>query len=216
MTMMKLARLRCAGAVVLCVALLAGCAPVVVGGAMVGTALVATDRRPVGIQIEDEAIESRLGSALSARFPGDTVHIRVVSYNLKVLLLGQVPTDEARESAQRLAESSMNVRSVLNELTVGPPTSTGTRNNDVGLSAKVRTALIESDKVSLGVLSVTTERGVVYLLGRVTQAEGAAAAGIASRVSGVRKVVKAFDYLTPQEEAALKAEQPKPAESQRK
>lgn len=213
--MKKAQWLRGAGAVMVSMSVLAGCAPVVVGGAMVGTALVATDRRPVGIQIEDEAIESRLGGALRARFPDDSTHVRAVSYNLKVLLIGQVPTDEARVAAQRLAESTLNVRSVLNELTVGPPTSAGTRANDAALSAKVRTALFNSDRVSLGVLSIATERSVVYLLGRVTQAEGAAAADIASRVAGVQKVVKAFDYLTPQEEEALKAAPPKPAESQR-
>jgi osmotically-inducible protein OsmY len=183
---------------------LAGCAPMLIGGAMVGGAIVVSDRRPVGIQLEDQAIEGRINRALGAHFGKLPVNINVTSYNRKVLLLGQVPDEPAREQAVRIADRAENVRLVMNELVVGPVSSLGARTNDTAVSGKVRGALLEAKHVQSGTIAVTTEGGVVYLLGRVTEAEGDAAARVASRVSGVQRVVKAFDYLTAEELAAMR------------
>jgi osmotically-inducible protein OsmY len=193
----------------------AGCAPLVVGGAMVGGAIVATDRRSVGIQLEDEAIERRINRALADRFERGTININVTSYNRKVLLTGEVLTIEAKAEAERIAANAESVRAVLNELGVGQISSVGSRAKDTAISGKVRAAFLESRKVQSGVVKVTTERAIVYLLGRVTPAEGDAAAQVASRVSDVLGVVKAFDYLTDKELEELRTATP-PPETQRK
>lgn len=184
-------------------AAVAGCAPLLVGGAMVGGAMVVTDRRPLGIQMEDQAIESRVSDALAAGLGKERGSARAVSYNRKVLLLGQVPTEAARDKAFGLADRAENVRYVMNELTVGPMADANSQANDVALSTKVRAALLEASAVPSGALAVTTEKAVVYLLGIVSEEEGNRAANVSSRVTGVRRVVKAFDHLT--------AEGPKPA-----
>jgi osmotically-inducible protein OsmY len=183
--------------------LMAGCAPLVLGGAVAGGALVATDRRSVGIQLEDEAIEHRIDRALAEKFPRNTANISVSSYNRRVLLTGEVTTEQARTEAQQIAASSDNVRDVLNELEVGLLSSVSARAADTATTATVRAKLIEAKETPAASIRVVTEHGIVYLMGRVTRAEGDAAARIASRTSGVRRVVKVFDYLTPEELATI-------------
>ncbi len=185
------------------VVLLSGCAPLVVGGAAVGGALVVTDRRSVGIQLEDETIERRINRALAEKFPRDRANISVTSYNRRVLLTGEVVNEQGKLDAQAIAEKTENVAGVLNELHIGSLSTLSNRNFDTALSAKVRAALLEAKGVPSATVKIVSERSVVYLMGRVTQEEGEAAARAASRVSGVRQVVKYFDYLSESEAAEL-------------
>jgi len=172
-----------------------GCAPLLVGGAVAGGAMVATDRRSSGIQLEDQAIELRLAKALGDAFPSDRAHINVTSYNQRVLLTGEVSTEQGKADAQAIAQKSENVRAVVNELYVGSPSTLANRNFDTALTAKVVTAMFQASDVPSGAIKVVSERAVVYLMGLVTPGEGDAAARVASRVAGVQRVVKNFDYL---------------------
>ena len=172
-----------------------GCAPLLVGGAVAGGAMVATDRRSSGIQLEDQAIELRLAKALGDAFPSDRAHINVTSYNQRVLLTGEVTTEQGKADAQAIAQKSENVRAVVNELYVGSPSTLANRNFDTALTAKVVTAMFQASDVPSGAIKVVSERAVVYLMGLVTPGEGDAAARVASRVAGVQRVVKNFDYL---------------------
>lgn len=204
-----------------CAVLGTGCAPLLVGGAMAGGVIVAADRRSVGIQVEDEAIEGRVSRALGSRFfDGNTHRISVDSYNRRVLLTGEVPSEADKVEAGKLAADMENVRIVSNELVTGAVSTQANRNNDAAITAKVKAALLADKNVPSGTVSVTTRRSVVYLMGRVSVAEGDLAARAASRIEGVREVVKLFDLLS---EAELKALTPAPtpaaapaAESQRK
>lgn len=186
----------------------AGCAPLLVGGAVAGGAMVASDRRSTGIQLEDQAIELRLVKALGDAFPSDRAHINVTSYNQRVLLTGEVATEQAKADAQAIAQKSENVRSVVNELHVGSLSTMSNRNFDTALTSKVLASLLKAEDVPSGAIKVVSERAVVYLMGRVTQGEGDAAARVASRVSGVQRVVKLFDYLNEKEAAAEAAKPP--------
>jgi osmotically-inducible protein OsmY len=187
----------------LAVALLDGCV-LLVGGAAVGGTVVATDRRSVGIQLEDDRIESRVNKTLIDRIPKTAMQIDVTSYNRKVLLAGEVRTVEMRALAEAAASQTENVREVVNELNVGDTATLGDRTDDTITAGKVRTALLGTDGLPAGVVKATVNRGVAYLLGKVTPAEGEAAAKAASRVSGVRRVVKLFDLMTDQDLEALK------------
>jgi osmotically-inducible protein OsmY len=194
---MELNRRRTVCAVLAAVATLpaTGCAPLLVGGAVAGTAMVAADRRSTGIQVEDQEIEVRVAKALSDKFPGDKANISVTSYNTRVLLTGEVATEQVKSEAQAIAEKSQNVAAVLNELYVGSLSTLSNRNFDTSLTTKVRAALATADGVPSGTIKVVTSRSVVYLMGLVTRFEGDAAARVASRVAGVQKVVKCFEYL---------------------
>lgn len=183
-----------------------GCAPLLVGGAVAGSAVVATDRRSMGMQIEDEAIERRVRRALDERYGKDpSVHVNVASYERKVLLVGEAPNAQVAQFIEELASQALNVRSTVNAIYIGPPSTMGNRLNDTALAAKVRAALIDERDAPAAAIRPTVERGVAYLLGRVTEAEGEVAARAVSRVEGLVRVVKVFDYLTEEERRALQS-----------
>jgi len=71
----------------------------------------------------------------------------------------------------------------------------------------VKTTLLGADGVPAGVVKTTVNQGVVYLFGKVTATEGDTAAKAASRVSGVRRVVKLFDLMSDQDLDKLKKSQ---------
>jgi len=186
------------------------CAPLLVGGAVAGGALVATDRRSVGIQLEDEAIERRINRALAEKFFRDAANISVSSYNRKVLLTGEVTQAQFKDEAGSIAQRSENVRDVLNEVQVGILSTLSSRTADSATTAKVKAALLEEKGLPSTAIRVVTERSAVYLMGRVTDAEGNLAAKVASRVGGVKQVVKVFEALTPAEVTeAQKAAEPR-------
>jgi osmotically-inducible protein OsmY len=183
------------GAAVLALATpLSGCLPLVAAGAA-SVALVATDRRSAGAQLDDVAIEGRISGEADSRF-GDKAHVSVTSYNGIVLLTGEVPDEAARDAMATLARSTDRVRGVQNELQVAPPAGLTERTNDTYLTSVVKTRFLEaSDKFSATHVKVVTDRKVVYLMGIVTRAEADAAAAIAASTQGVARVVKVFEYL---------------------
>jgi osmotically-inducible protein OsmY len=175
--------------------LLAGCAPLLVAGAVGGSALVATDRRSVGAQADDEAIELKLANAINSQY-GESVHAISTSYNGIVLLSGEVPNQDIWASIGNLAKNTAKVRTVHNELVVGPNADLSVRSNDTFITSKVKTRFLEANqKFSATHVKVVTQRGIVYLMGIVTRPEGDAAAQIASTTTGVVRVVKLFEYM---------------------
>ncbi len=176
---------------------LSACAPLVVGGAVVGT-MMAVDRRTTGTQVEDEGIELRSANRLSELL-GDRVHVNVTSYNRQALLTGEVPTAQDRQTVEQIVSQVENTRSVVNDLAVMPPTSLGQRSNDTFITGKVRASLVDAKDLSASAFKVVTERNVVDLMGRVTPREAQRATEIARGVSGVSKVVRVFEMLTEEE-----------------
>jgi osmotically-inducible protein OsmY len=174
--------------------LLAGCAPVLVAGAVGGAALVATDRRSAGAQVDDSSIELKIANNIGAGF-GDRVHVNVTSYNGIVLLTGEVPTQDTMQSIVEIARTTPKVRTVDNELLIGPASNLESRTDDSYITAKVKSRFVEANKFSATHVKVVTERQVVYLMGLVTHAEADAATQIAATTSGVVRVVKLFQYI---------------------
>jgi osmotically-inducible protein OsmY len=174
--------------------LLSGCVPLVIAGAAGGAALVVADRRSVGAQTDDEAIELKMANNIGAGY-GDRVHVNVTSYNGIVLLTGEVPTPELKRSIEDIAKSTAKVRTVHDELAVGPVSSIGSRTNDSYITSKVKARFVEANKLAPNHVKVVTERQVVYLMGLVRHAEADAAAQIAATTSGVVRVVKLFEYI---------------------
>lgn len=193
----------------LCASLVCGlsaCLPIFVGGTVTG-ALVASDRRTLGAQTEDKAIILKGDSRLPA-IAGNAAHINITSFNRKVLLTGEVPDQKTKDAVGKATREIEGVVSVENELAVLGSSSITTRSSDTIITGKVKAGFIDAKDLSANAFKVVTERGVVFLLGRVTQTEGARAATVASGVGGVQKVVKLFEYIT---EEDLQALTPKPA-----
>ena len=179
--------------------LLPACAPLVVAAVAAGTAVVVTDRRSTGTQVDDQTIQLRVADELSTALKGQAVHINVNSFDRKVLLTGEVPDEATKARAGEVAAASRNVRAVVNELVIAPPSSVSDRTSDTALGTKVRAAFINTKEIAFNSVEIVTERHVVYLLGLVTEKEGDIAALVASKVSGVKQVVKVFDYASSEE-----------------
>ena len=179
------------------VSLLSGCAPLVVGGAVVG-GMVAVDRRTSGTQLEDEAIELKVANAVSKEL-GERVHLNVTSYNRRVLLTGEVRNDADRSRATLLAQSQENVKDVVNDLAIGASSSLSQRTKDTVTTGQVKAAFVDAKDLQASAVKVVTERGIVYLMGRVTAREAQRATDIARGISGVAKVVRVFEDLSEEE-----------------
>ena len=175
---------------------LSACAPLLVGGAMVGTAMVVTDRRTAATQLEDEVIEVKAKNRIQEAL-GDKGQISVTSYNRVLLLTGEVPEAADKAAVEQAVGRIENVQSVVNELIVGGfPRSVSQRSNDAFITSKVKASLIDAKDLFSNSIKVVTSSGVVYLIGRVTEREANRAAEIARGVSGVVKVVKVFEILS--------------------
>jgi osmotically-inducible protein OsmY len=179
---------------------LSGCA-LALGGAVVGS-LVSTDRRTPGIQLEDQTIEIRAVNLIKEAIR-DRGQIGATSYNRILLLTGTVPKEADRQSVENNLKKLDNVRQVVNEIAIGPDNTLAGLSSDAVVTSKVKATFIETKDLMAPTIKVVTERGIVYLMGRVTEREANRAASVASTVSGVRKVIKAFDVITEQELSRL-------------
>jgi osmotically-inducible protein OsmY len=201
-TILATSRMALLAAAVTSATLLGACAPLIIGGAMVGTALSVTDRRTSGAQVEDQAIELKAVARLRETVPAEA-NVSVTSYNRTALITGEAPTEAARTAAEQAVARIDNVRATVNELAVMGSTSVSARSNDSILTSKVKAAFIDAKDVQANAVKVVTERGTVYLMGRVTEREANRAAEVARGTSGVGKVVKVFEIISEAELAAM-------------
>ncbi len=188
--------------------LMSACAPLLIGGAMVGTGLVATDRRTTGIQIEDEGIELRAASRI--RELATLGQVSVTSYNRLVLVTGEVPGVPERAAVEAAVAKVENVRAVVNEIVVAPNSAFSSRSADGVLSTKVKATLVDAKDVQANAFKVVCDRRVIFLMGRVTEREANRAAELASQVSGVEKVVKVFEIVSEKDLATPATNTPAP------
>jgi len=187
---------------------LSACAPLILGGAAMG-ALVATDRRTSGTQLEDEGIELRSIGRINENL-GDRVQVSVTSYNRQVLLSGQVPTAQDKQLVEQIVSRVDNVRLVANELAVLGSSSLTQRSSDALITGKLKAAMVDSKDLFANAFKVVTERGIVYLMGRVTQREADRATAIARSTGGVQKVVRLLEIIPEEElQRSLPAQSPK-------
>jgi len=192
---------------VLCAALLGslqGCVPLVIGGAAMGAAAT-MDRRTLGAQTEDKSITVK-AEMLVPKLVGEAGHVNIASYNRKLLLTGEVRDEAMKANVEREVRKIENVVNVINELAIAGPSSYTSRSSDAIITANVKGSLVEMKTISATSFKVVTERGIVYLMGRVSKREADLAANIAKSVSGVQSVVKIFEYMTEEE---LRAQYPK-------
>ncbi|WP_293994270.1 BON domain-containing protein [Sphaerotilus sp.] len=185
------------GAAALCTSL-TGCAPLLVGGAAMGGAMVVTDRRSSGVQLEDETIELKANQRVRAT-AGERSHVNVTSYQRQVLLTGEVYNEADKAAIEQAITRIDGVKSVVNELAVMWPTSTSDRSRDLLLVGKIKATFVDTAGLSANAFTVVAERGVVYLMGRVTEEEAGRAIGLARSVPGVAKVVRLVETITPEQ-----------------
>lgn len=153
--------------------------------------------RTIGSTIDDQLIETKTAVNIAKAhidLERDS-RISVISYNGVVLLTGQVPRQELKELAGSVAQRVQRVKVVHNELTVGPPLPLLARNTDALITTSAKTRLLADSAIPGRRIKVTTEAGVVYLLGLVRRQEADLAVQAVQHVGGVQRIVKLFEYI---------------------
>lgn len=205
-------RSRVAAGVLAAVALTVGlsaCAPLIVGGA-VGGALVVVDRRTSGAQLDDQGIELRANNRLKDELGDARARVAVTSYNRRVLLTGEAASEAVKTQITQIVSGVANVREVINELGVTTSPTLKERATDTLVTGRLKASLVDAKDLAASAFKVVTERGTVYLMGRVTQREADRATDLARNTPGVSRVVRVFEIITEQELANLQS-QPAPA-----
>ena len=107
-----------------------------------------------------------------------------------VQLNGFVDTEKEKAQAEAVAKGVEGVKGVQNNLAIKSGDSTaGSAMDDSGVTAKVKSALIDSSDTKAGDIKVETKAGVVQLSGFVeSEAQKTAATKVASGVKGVKSV----------------------------
>lgn len=198
------------GAAALCLVLtavlLAGCTAVVVGGAAAVGAVVATDRRSLATQASDQSIEFRATSRINEALGEQRGHVIITSYFRKVLVTGEVASAELRQRAQEVIAGTPEVAEVVNELAVMPESPLSQRSSDSLLTGRVKARLLDANGVPANSIKVVTERGTVYLMGRLTQREIDLATEVVRTTPDVQRVVRLLDRIS--EQSALHPNDP--------
>jgi osmotically-inducible protein OsmY len=180
---------------------LSACVPLIpfmVGGAVVGGGMVATDRRTSGSVLEDEGIELRANSRIRENV-GDRAHVNVTSYNRQVLLTGEVPSAQDKQLVEKIVSGVDNVRNIVNELAVMGNSSFTQRSSDTLVTGRVKAALVDAQDLFANSFKITTERGTTYVMGRVTPREATRATEVITGVSGVQKLVRVLETISEDE-----------------
>ena len=188
---------------------LQGCIGLAIGTAVVGT-IAASDRRTFGAQAEDKTIAVKAESRIP-QLVGDGGHVNIASFNRKVLVTGEVRDEALKAAVEREVSAIEGVNSVVNELQVGGLSNYTSRSNDTLLTGKVKASFIDARDLYANSIKVVTERGAVYLMGRVAQREANLATEIARGVPGVQKVVRVFELIDESELRQLRNAESAPA-----
>lgn len=153
--------------------------------------------RTAGAVVEDQSIETKIIVNMKSQEPlFKKAHFSVVSHNGVVLLIGQVQSEPLKARATEIAsQASTKIKRIHNELEVTESPSFFERSSDVWIATKVRTLMFTDNQVPSSQVRVIAENGAIYLMGLISQVDGAKAANVARNVSGVTKVVKVFEYI---------------------
>lgn len=169
-----------------------------IAGAAVGAGIfgaVAYDKRTAQETQKDKEITKQIEDNLN-KVPEikQNAHIIITSFNQTVLLAGQVPNQGMKDQVFAIAQIVSGIRKIFNEIKVQGKSSTLTNLSDALITSKVKTGLVAEKQLESSEIQVVTVNGDVYLLGTVTQQQANIAVDIAQHVSGVHKVIKAFEY----------------------
>jgi osmotically-inducible protein OsmY len=177
---------------------LSACTPLVVGGAALTGAMLVGDRRSSGAQLDDQGIELRAANRLRDQL-GTRARINVTSYNRRLLLTGEVANANDKALAETVGKQVDNVLMVYNELGIANSPSFTEKAEDSLLTGKVKAGLLDTKQISTNSFKVVSERGTVFLMGRVTQREADIATQVARTTKGAQRVVRVLEIITEEE-----------------
>ena len=195
-------KLALAAALISALPLLQGCVPAVVGAGAAAGVMTAHDRRTTGTQADDEGLEWKAAQQIPENYKNDA-HVNFTAFNRRLLITGEVPSEEARNVIGERVGKLEGVKEVFNETVVGAASSLSSRTNDSYVTSKVKARLVDEKTISANHVKVVTEAGIVYLMGIVTEREGKVAVAVTRTTAGVRKVVNLTEVISDAEAKRL-------------
>ncbi|MCH1926174.1 BON domain-containing protein [Shewanella sp. C32] len=173
---------------------LTGCAGAMMAST-VGGAVMLNDERSISTQLDDTNADFSIDSALRSNNElRENSNVTGISMNGNVLLIGQAPSSRLRDLAVSTIQNLKLGGKIHNQIRVGNPISFTTRSNDSWITTKVKGRMLNDKNLDMTRIKVVTENGEVFLLGLVSRAQADLAVDIARNTSGVRKVIKVFEY----------------------
>lgn len=180
----------------LCVASLSGCASFISNGT--GSAPVGTESgaRSLGQVFIDSSIERTAKInlyKLDSRFKQSRVNIE--SFHGNVLLTGQVPDVHLKQLAEDNLRAMTDVKTVHNYITVGNQIGYNSIMQDTTVTANTRGLIMKAVVVSDSKVRIHTEDGILYVMGRLNQAEINDLNQVLQQVGNVTKIITLIDNV---------------------
>ena len=183
------------GLLLVAVLTLQGCV-VAVGAAGAMAAKVANDRRTVGTQLDDQNADSAVAYQWSKSDAlKEQANLQVDVYNGVALLTGQAPSQALLDEAVNRAQEVAYLKKIHNQIRIAQPIGAGTQANDIWLASKVRAKIVADERVPALQVKVVVQDSEVFLMGRLSNVEATAAVDIARNITGVARVVRAFEII---------------------
>ena len=172
---------------------LSGCAGIFIAGAAT-TANIVTDTRTTKEIWNDNNIEFEVAAITNKQPYRGSVRVTASSYRGSVVLMGQAKTDAERRAFESQAKEVTGVESIHNQIRVKEPLSVSAISKDSWITTKVKSALLANAELNGIKVKVITEDSEVFLLGLVTREHADIATEVARNISGVKQVIRAFEY----------------------
>lgn len=183
------------GLLLVAVVTLQGCV-VAVGAAGAMAAKVANDRRTVGTQLDDQNADSAVAYQWSKSDAlKEQANLQVDVYNGVALLTGQAPSQALLDEAVNRAQEVAYLKKIHNQIRIAQPIGAGTQANDIWLASMVRAKIVADERVPALQVKVVVQDSEVFLMGRLSNVEATAAVDIARNITGVARVVRAFEII---------------------
>lgn len=174
--------------------MLSGCMSTVVATTSAGNTLN-QQGRSFSTNVSDQVITYKATKAVYDNPEiAKSSRVVIVTFERKVLLVGETPSEALKEKIEQLVHAVPNVRYVYNDMSIRAPLNSYEQGDDGIITANIKTRMFTTTNLRGRDIKVVTENGVVYLMGAVSPSEGRIAAEVARNSAGVKKVVKLFEY----------------------
>lgn len=178
-----------------CVMSLTACVPAaLVVGATAGGAVLYDKRGFKTMSNDNHAMIKATHAIRKAKLARDKGSVTVTVYNGIGLIVGEVESRKAKLKIGKIVAKTPHVRRVYNEVLIAGDSSTLSDVNDAWLAGKVNMHLMLKSGLKSGDIKVVVQSGRVYLMGIVSKYQAGLAVETARHISGVKKVVKVFEY----------------------
>jgi len=170
----------------------------IVGATVTETGVSVAEQRTFGSKVDDNVIYAEI-SKLYLEKDVDNLLVNVTPdvHNQRVMLTGDVKTEEIAQNAVAIAWQAKNVKEVINELNINPGGTLWDSAQDELIQTNLEARYLTTKGVWVINYSINVVRGTVYLLGVVhNRAELDKVLEIARTTKGVKKVVAHLKITT--------------------